>query len=154
MTSAFFWQIRQDSNGSLLTCHADHRPLRGVQHRVLAPALASLVFGQVPRQRISWGAGVQRRGARRKRALRALAAEGRLAHARALAEGVVVRWLHGGCRACWGRKRRAKSHPFVRLYMQQEEEQNYFNKKKKLHPKSTQCVLWHFFPPVWSYSWP
>jgi len=39
-----------------LTCDTNHRPLRWVQHRVLALPLPPLVFGQVPWQSVSWWA--------------------------------------------------------------------------------------------------
>jgi len=78
--------------GQCLTCHADHRPLCRVQHRVLALPLPALVLGQVPGQR------VPRRAHRAPRAL---------ADAGALAQRVVVRRLHRGFFpvGCGGRRR-------------------------------------------------
>lgn len=81
-----------------LTCNANHRPLCRVQYRVLALPLPALMFGQVPRQRVSRGPRGTRR-TRGQRPRRALATEGRLADAGALAQSIVVRGLHLVCGA-------------------------------------------------------
>lgn len=84
--SALLKGTLRDMKGEMvsLTCHTNHRPLRRVQHRVLALPLPPLVFGQVPWQRVSG----RPRGswwARGQRPPWTLATEGRLADAGALA---------------------------------------------------------------------
>lgn len=93
--------IKQETSLSF-TCYANHRPLCRVEHRGLALSLPPLVFGEVPRQRVSGQARRAPGRARGQRPRRPLAPEGRLAEAGALAEGVVVGRLHPASEAEMG----------------------------------------------------